>query len=105
MNNDFYIIEIIKKVVVSYFHIAEQDLRAKDKSKKVVYARHIGMYLCRKLTSETYPRIGLEFGGRDPKTVIYAYNKIDKSLKSNTQLVSDVKEITSQVTNLLQKSF
>ena len=32
MNNDFYIIEIIKKVVVSYFHIAEQDLRAKESS-------------------------------------------------------------------------
>lgn len=45
-------LEIIKKVVANYFHITEQDLRNNDKSKQVVYARHIGMYLSRKLTDE-----------------------------------------------------
>lgn len=52
MSNSLYMLEIIKKVVANYFHITEQDLRNNDKSKQVVYARHIGMYLSRKLTDE-----------------------------------------------------
>lgn len=46
----------------------------------------IAMYLCRILTDETYPRIGLEFGGRDHSTVIHAYEKINEDIKNNEEL-------------------
>ena len=39
-------------------------------------------YLCRMLTDQSFPRIGLEFGGRDHSTVIHACDKIEEELKS-----------------------
>ena len=55
------------------------------------------MYLCRLETDETYPRIGLEFGGRDHSTVIFACDKIEKELVSNAELERTIKEIKSKL--------
>ena len=52
-------------VVANYFKLTVDDLKGKKRSKDIANARQIAMYLCRTLTEETYPRIGLEFGGRD----------------------------------------
>ena len=53
----------------------------------------IAMYLCRILTDETYPRIGLEFGGRDHSTVIHAYEKINEDIKNNGELEKIISEL------------
>ena len=70
----------IMSVVANYFKLTVDDLKGKKRSKDIANARQIAMYLCRTLTEETYPRIGLEFGGRDHSTVIFAYEKIEKMI-------------------------
>ena len=57
------------------------------------------MYLCRIETDETYPRIGLEFGGRDHSTVIFACDKIENELKEDTngELERTIKEIKAKL--------
>lgn len=55
------------------------------------------MYLCRILTDETYPRIGLEFGGKDHSTVIHAYEKIYKDIKVNKHLEEIITEIKNNI--------
>ena len=57
----------------------------------------VAMYLCRMLTDESYPKIGLEFGGRDHSTVIHAVDRITKDLKDNSQLKEIIKEIKDKL--------
>ncbi len=83
----------IQKVVANYFKISPDDLKSKKRHKLIANARQIAMYLCRILTEETYPRIGLEFGGRDHSTVIHSYEKIYKDLQNNQQLGNIIIEL------------
>lgn len=90
-------IEGIQKAVADYYHITINDLKGKKKSANIAYPRQIGMYLSRMLTDETFPRIGLEFGGRDHSTVIHACDKIEKDLKMNPALANILKEIKNKI--------
>ena len=90
-------IEGIQQAVADYYHITVADLKGKKKSANIAYPRQVGMYLCRMMTDETFPRIGLEFGGRDHSTVIHACDKIEKDLKTNPTLVNSIKEIKNKV--------
>ena len=55
------------------------------------------MYLARLLTNESFPRIGLEFGGRDHSTVIHAVDKIESDLKDNKALNEIINEIKAKI--------
>ncbi len=83
----------IQKAVADYYHITIDDLKGKKRSNKVAHPRQLAMYLCRQETDETFPRIGLEFGGRDHSTVIFACDKIESELKTNESLANDIKQI------------
>ena len=56
------------------------------------------MYLSRKLTDMSLPKIGEEFGGRDHTTVIHAYEKISENLKTDDTLQHTVNNITKKLT-------
>ncbi len=86
----------IQKAVADFYHITVEDLKGKRKSIKFAYPRQIGMYLSRMLTDETFPRIGLEFGGRDHSTVIHACDKICEDLLTNKKLEMELNEIKSK---------
>ncbi len=79
-------VELIQKKVAEYFDIGFQDMKTKRRSRAIVYPRQIAMYLSRDLTSLSLPEIGIYFGGRDHTTVIYAYNKIEKDIKTKEDI-------------------
>lgn len=87
----------IQKAVASYYNITIEVLKGKRRSANIAYPRMVAMYLCRILTDQSFPRIGLEFGGRDHSTVIHAVDKIEDDLKNNSQL----KEIIDEIKNKL----
>lgn len=87
----------IQKAVADYYHITIDDLKGKKRSNKVAHPRQLAMYLCRMETDETFPRIGLEFGGKDHSTVIFACDKIEKELLKNSELEHTIKEIKSKL--------
>ena len=91
-------IEYIQEMVCKYFNISMKDLKSSQRSNNVTYPRQIGMYLCRILTNESFPKIGESFGKRDHTTVMHGYKKIEQEIKqnpeSNTKLiVESVKKI------------
>ena len=94
MTND---ISSIQKAVADYYNITVEVLKGKKRSKDIAYARMLAMYLCRMLTDQSYPRIGLEFGGKDHSTVIHAVNTIEEDLKNNSQLKEIINEIKSKL--------
>ncbi|HXR68942.1 MAG TPA: chromosomal replication initiator protein DnaA, partial [Dermatophilaceae bacterium] len=59
-----------------YFGITMEDLCGTSRSRILVTARQIAMYLCRELTDLSLPKIGQAFGGRDHTTVMHADRKI-----------------------------
>ena len=87
----------IQKTVADYYKISVEDLKGKKRNNKVVIPRQIAMYLCRMETNETFPKIGLEFGGRDHSTVIFACDKIENELKNNVELSDTINKIKSNL--------
>ncbi len=85
----------IQRVVCDYFKVTIEDIKGKKRSQNINYPRQVAIYLCRELTTESYPKIGTYFGGRDHSTIINAYNKIEADLETNDQLkivISDLKK-------------
>ncbi|AWK50286.1 chromosomal replication initiator protein DnaA [Clostridium beijerinckii] len=91
-------IDIIQDVVSSYFNLRIEDLKSQRRTRNVVYPRQIAMYLSRKLTDMSLPKIGEEFGGRDHTTVIHAYEKISDNLKMDDSLQQTVADLTKKLT-------
>ena len=87
----------IQKAVADYYSITIEVLKGKKRSANIAYPRMVAMYLCRMLTDQSFPRIGLEFGGRDHSTVIHAVDKIEKDLRDNGQLKEIINEIKSKL--------
>ena len=56
-----------------------KDLTSSQRSNNITFPRQIGMYLCRILTNESFPKVGEAFGKRDHTTVMHAFKKIEKS--------------------------
>ncbi|AOR22223.1 chromosomal replication initiator protein DnaA [Clostridium taeniosporum] len=88
----------IQEIVANYFNLKIDDLKSQRRTRNVAYPRQIAMYLSRKLTDMSLPKIGEEFGGRDHTTVIHAYEKISENLKNDENLQHTVSDITKKVT-------
>lgn len=91
-------ISIIQDIVSSYFDLRVEELKSQRRTRNVSYPRQIAMYLSRKLTDMSLPKIGDEFGGRDHSTVIHAYEKISDNLKTDESLQHTVADIIKKLT-------
>ena len=91
-------IDSIQDIVASYFNLRIEDLKSQRRTRNVAYPRQIAMYLSRKLTDMSLPKIGEEFGGRDHTTVIHAYEKISGNLKTDDSLQHTVNDLTKKLT-------
>ncbi len=83
----------IVKAVAKYFDLKPSDLKSQKRLKKISQARQIAMYLCRDITSASFPEIGERFGGKDHSTVIYAVKKIEELIRDNPEVRNDIKKI------------
>ena len=91
-------INLIQDIVSSYFNLRIEDLKSQRRTRNVAYPRQIAMYLSRKLTDMSLPKIGEEFGGRDHTTVIHAYEKISDNLNTDENLQHTIETITKKLT-------
>ncbi|MBE6048832.1 MAG: chromosomal replication initiator protein DnaA [Clostridium sp.] len=91
-------INLIQDIVSSYFNLRIEDLKSQRRTRNVAYPRQIAMYLSRKLTDMSLPKIGEEFGGRDHTTVIHAYEKISDNLNTDENLQHTIDTITKKLT-------
>ncbi len=87
----------IQRIVCDYFKIEIEDIKGKKRSKNINYPRQIAIYLCRTLTTESFPKIGTYFGGRDHSTIISSYKKISNELKKNNQLQTVIEELKQSI--------
>jgi chromosomal replication initiator protein len=81
----------------AYFGITIEDLCGSSRSRVLVTARQIAMYLCRELTDLSLPKIGQQFGGRDHTTVMHADRKIRSLMAERRSVYNQVSELTYRI--------
>lgn len=89
----------IQKIVSEYFQITVEDIRSKKRSSNISFPRQIAMYLCRQMTSESFPKIGTEFGGKDHSTVMHSVEKIEQEIKVNPDLAKIIDKLKEDIGN------
>ena len=93
-------IEKITNHVCKFYGLQSDDLISKKRPKNIALPRQIAMYLCRRLTDASLPKIGFSFGGRDHTTVIHAYEKIDKMRKEDRSFDSLIQQFEEQIRSI-----
>ncbi len=88
--------QIILETTSATYGFSVEALCGPSRTRPLVTARQVAMYLTRELTDYSYPAIGRVFGKRDHTTVIHAVDKIAGQMQERRQ-------IYEQVTELIQK--
>ena len=89
-------VEMIQKTVADFFHIRLVDLKSKKRTQHIAFCRQVAMYLCRKLTSSSFPVIGDAFG-RDHSTVIHAFNLIQRRVTNDSAFRLSIEKIEREL--------
>lgn len=87
----------IQKIVSEYFQISVEDIRSKKRSSNISFPRQIAMYLCRTMTNESFPKIGIEFGGKDHSTVMHSVEKIEQEIRENKDLANTIEKLKNDI--------
>ena len=87
----------ILKCVADYFHLDQKDLIGKKKTKNIVEARQIAIYLISDLISVPLVSIGDFMGGRDHSTIIHARDKISDLITTDYKFANYIKDLTELI--------
>jgi chromosomal replication initiator protein len=90
-------VSMIMAQTATYSEFTIDELCSANRSRDLVLARQIAMYLCRELTDMSLPKIGQEFGGRDHTTVMHADRKIRKLMAEKHAVYNQVTELTARI--------
>ncbi|MFN2388650.1 MAG: chromosomal replication initiator protein DnaA [Actinomycetota bacterium] len=89
--------DLVIAVASEYFAVTPEEICSPNRSRPLVNARQMAMYLCRELTDLSLPRIGKRFGGRDHSTVVHANNKIKDLMLEKQSVYEQVRELTTRI--------
>ncbi len=95
---------MIMAQTAAYSEFTIEELCGPNRTRNLVLARQIAMYLCRELTEMSLPQIGAEFGGRDHTTVMHAERKIRKLMAEKHAVYNQVTELTARIRQQARQS-
>ncbi|MBU1035707.1 chromosomal replication initiator protein DnaA [bacterium] len=87
----------IQKTVTDYYTIKVNSLLSKKRTKDVVFARQVAIYLSRELTDLSLASIGEAFGRRDHTTIIHSYTKIKNKIKKDKGFKNIIDNLTLDI--------
>ena len=90
-------VQRIQRAVCDYYKISIEQMKGKNRNNEVNFPRQIAIYLCRELTTESFPKIGSYFGGRNHSTIISADKKIRKELTTNDNLQQVIQDLKREL--------
>lgn len=90
-------IERIQKIVAKNFNLDIKDLKSKKRTDAIAHPRQIAMYIARKFTELSTIEIGEVFGGRDHTTVLYSFDKIEKTIVKDPHFAAQVNKIIQEI--------
>ena len=89
--------EVITEYICKYYNMDASVLYSQSRSRDVVNARNIAMYLIRRMTNLSLVDIGKKFGGRDHSTVLHSLDNVEQKMRSDPAFAEIVKEITTNI--------
>ncbi len=90
-------IEKIIAEVANVYGITTDDIRSSKRTSQISMARKVAAYVVREVTGMPLAAIGMEFGGRDHSTIVYAINTVTESLKKDANLRTLVEDIIKDI--------
>ena len=87
----------IQKEVERYYDVSHADLIGQKRSRKIVYARQIAIYLSRHLLDLPYNYIAKNFGNRDHTTIMYSVTNVEEKMKENRELREEIENIKNRI--------
>lgn len=88
----------ILNIVSSYYSVSVSQITGKIKTSQIAIARHIAIYLIRSMLDISFVRIGEIFSNRDHATIMYSYNKVEKMLKTDKEMLTVINKLKKQIT-------
>ena len=92
--------ETITEVVAKDLNIKPSEIRSKGRSKNIVYARRISIYICRELTQNTMPQLAQYFGMKDHTAISHTIKKINTLIKDDEDFKVKIDELTNKITSI-----
>lgn len=90
-------IALIADYVTRYYQCSLDDLRSKNRSKKLAQTRQVTMFLMKKLTDTSLRIIGEFLGDRDHSTVLHALERVQEQLISSTTFKQQIENIEREI--------
>ncbi len=87
----------IQSEVERYYDVSHSDLIGQKRSRKIVYARQIAIYLSRHLLDLPYNYIAKSFGNRDHTTIMYSVTNVEEKMKENRELREELENIKNRI--------
>ena len=87
----------IQKIISNYYNISVEDLLSDKRNKQFSFPRQILFYICRKILKKNWTDIARENGNKNHATVIFAFNKIEKKINNNEELLKDINTIVDRI--------
>ena len=97
-NRENLTMDTITQVVAKDLNIKPSEIRSKGRSKNIVYARRISIYICRELTQNTMPQLAQYFGMKDHTAISHTIKKINELLKDDEDFKVKIEELTNKIT-------
>jgi len=91
--------ETITEVVAKDLNIKPSEIRSKGRSKNIVYARRISIFICRELTQNTMPQLAQYFGMKDHTAISHTIKKINDLIKDDEDFKLKIAELTNKITS------
>jgi chromosomal replication initiator protein len=98
-NERFITIDVIQRKVCEFFGVKLSDLNSAKRYKSLAIARHVAMYLCKELTTKSFPDIGRSFGGKDHSTVIHAVKRVKEYVANDGAFAINLEILTKSLEN------
>lgn len=90
-------IDLILNSVAGTTGISVSEIKGDKRTRIVVQARHLAMYLARELTDTSLPKIGERFGGRDHTTVMHGVKSIARQMAEDRDIYTLVQQLTMRI--------
>ncbi|MCD6190413.1 MAG: chromosomal replication initiator protein DnaA [Sulfurimonas sp.] len=98
-NRENLTMDIITQVVAKDLNIKPSEIRSKGRSKNIVYARRISIYICRELTQNTMPQLAQYFGMKDHTAISHTIKKINELIKDDEDFKVKIEELSNKITS------
>lgn len=90
--------ESINNFIAKDLNIKPSEIRSKGRSKNIVYARRISIYICRELTQNTMPQLAQYFGMKDHTAISHTIKKINALIKKDEDFRLKIDELSNKIT-------